>query len=76
MGFLVLFIFSLKHRAKYLKWLSLLGVCYQLLVELPSVIQPNRFLSYLSSISNILFVVLVLLTFMLVLFRREEYDTH
>ena len=76
MGFLVLFIFSLKHRAKYLKWLSLLGVCYQILVELPSVIQPNRFLSYLSSISNILFVVLVLLTFMLVLFRREEYDTH
>lgn len=76
MGFLVLFVFSLKHRAKYLKWLSLLGVCYQILVELPSVIQPNRFLSYLSSISNILFVVLVLLTFMLVLFRREEYDTH
>lgn len=76
MGFLVLFILSLKHRVKYLKWLSLLGVCYQLLVELPSVIQPNRFLSYLSSISNILFVVLVLLTFMLVLFRREEYDTH
>ena len=75
MGYIILFLLAWKHRFKYFKWLSLLGLCYQLLIEMSFVIQPNRFADYLSSISNVLFVVLVLLVFVFTMFGGKEYGT-
>lgn len=72
MGFAYLFYLCVKHRVKYLKWLSLLGLCYQLLLEISFVPQLYRFASVLSPLTDVLFIILVLLAFAFVLFRRTE----